>query len=219
MATTARENDVRDVAVHAGGASPGVAGTEPTRRWSRVRASTWYPLLKKVVSVGAGMVGLSVIGLVAGAPERDRAQLMSISGDLGETWLAGAEPGTDHAAEQHEPVLTPAPPPPSNAQPHEAPAPSGAAGSGPAPSASAPDSPAPPQSGITADGKVILNLATAEELTRLPGIGQKRAEKIVELRERLGRFKKPSDLLRIKGIGPKSLRKMLPHLVLDPPSD
>jgi competence protein ComEA len=76
---------------------------------------------------------------------------------------------------------------------------------------------APPaaSSGQTADGKVILNSAGIDDLMRLPGIGKKRAENILALRERLGRFKSPSDLLRVKGIGPKSLRKMLPHLVLD----
>jgi competence protein ComEA len=76
-----------------------------------------------------------------------------------------------------------------------------------------------PATGVTPDGKVVLNVATPSELMRLPGVGQKRAEKIVELRQRLGRFKKLTDLLRIKGIGPKSLRKMLPYLVLDPPPE
>jgi competence protein ComEA len=96
--------------------------------------------------------------------------------------------------------------------------PAAASGSATSPSPPGSATATAPQGGITADGKVILNLATLDELTRLPGIGQKRAEKIVQLRERLGRFKKPTDLLRIKGIGPKSLRKMLPHLVLDPPT-
>jgi competence protein ComEA len=72
---------------------------------------------------------------------------------------------------------------------------------------------------MTADGKVILNSADASDFDRLPGVGKKRAEQIVQLRTKLGgRFKKPSDLLRIRGIGVKSLQKMLPHLVLDPPS-
>jgi competence protein ComEA len=171
-------------------------------------------LLKKVVSVSAGMVGLSVIGLVAGAPERERLDLMGVSGDLGGTWLAGAEAHSAEASGSAQARQEPkAPTPGDDVTP--AAAPSGSAGS-PSPSASATS--AGPQGGITADGKVILNLATLDELTRLPGIGQKRAQKIVTLRERLGRFKKPTDLLRIKGIGPKSLRKMLPHLVLDPPT-
>ena len=70
---------------------------------------------------------------------------------------------------------------------------------------------------MTRDGKVILNEANADELTRLPGVGGKRAQAIVRLRERLKKFKKATDLLRIKGIGVRTLRKMLPHLVVDRP--
>ena len=62
---------------------------------------------------------------------------------------------------------------------------------------------------------VVLNRADAAELRRLPGVGAKRAEAILALRARLGRFRRPSDLLRIKGIGPRTLERMLPHLVLD----
>jgi competence protein ComEA len=62
---------------------------------------------------------------------------------------------------------------------------------------------------------VILNLAGPAELQRLPGVGAKRAAAIVELRQRIGRFRRPSDLLRIKGIGPRTLERMLPMLVLD----
>jgi competence protein ComEA len=72
--------------------------------------------------------------------------------------------------------------------------------------------------GLTADGKVILNRADASELRRLPGIGAKRAEAIVALRQKLGgRFKRVSDLLRVKGIGAKGLKKLEPHVVLDEP--
>jgi competence protein ComEA len=213
MTKTVEKCDVASVADHAGGLSPGVAGTAPTRGWSRVRTSTWYPLLKKVVSVSAGMIGLSVIGLVAGAPERERLDLMGVSGDLGGTWLAGAEA---HSAEASGSVQ--AREEPTALAPGADVTPAAASGSATSPSPPGSATATAPQGGITADGKVILNLATLDELTRLPGIGQKRAEKIVQLRERLGRFKKPTDLLRIKGIGPKSLRKMLPHLVLDPPT-
>ena len=81
-----------------------------------------------------------------------------------------------------------------------------------------PVEPAPngaPPAGITPDGKVILNLASADELTKLPGVGMKRATAIVALRTKLKRFKHATDLLRVKGIGPRGLQRMLPHLVLD----
>jgi competence protein ComEA len=78
--------------------------------------------------------------------------------------------------------------------------------------------PVPAGSGITADGKVILNVATADELRRIPGVGQKRAEAILKLRDKLKRFRKSTELLRVKGIGPRSLKRMQAHFVLDPPA-
>ena len=71
--------------------------------------------------------------------------------------------------------------------------------------------------GMTEDGKVILNLASAEDLRHLPGVGPKRADAILALRVRLGRFKQVSDLLRVKGIGVRGLKKLAPHVVLDAP--
>ena len=68
---------------------------------------------------------------------------------------------------------------------------------------------------MTADGRVILNRAGALDLQRLPGVGAKRAAAILELRQRLGRFRQPGDLLRVKGIGRRTLERMLPRLVLD----
>jgi competence ComEA-like helix-hairpin-helix protein len=79
---------------------------------------------------------------------------------------------------------------------------------------------AAPSQGLTADGKVVLNRASVEELRRIPGVGPKRAQAIVDLRTKLGgRFKRLTDLLRVKGIGPKSLKKMEVHLVLDAKAD
>jgi competence protein ComEA len=69
--------------------------------------------------------------------------------------------------------------------------------------------------GMTEDGKVILNLASVEDLRHLPGVGPKRADAILTLRARLGRFKQVNDLLRVKGIGVRGLKKIMPHVVLD----
>ena len=50
-----------------------------------------------------------------------------------------------------------------------------------------------PSDGLTADGKVVLNRAGVDELRRIPGVGPKRAQAIVELRTKLGgRFKRLS---------------------------
>jgi competence protein ComEA len=71
---------------------------------------------------------------------------------------------------------------------------------------------------MTTDGKVILNIASADELTKLPRVGPKRAQAILELRRKLGRFRQPTDLLRVRGIGRKTLKLMLPLLVVDAPA-
>jgi len=76
-----------------------------------------------------------------------------------------------------------------------------------------------PPSAITADGKIVLNLAGADELRRLPGVGPRRAEAILALRAKLRRFRRVSELLRIRGIGPRSLKKIAPRVVLDPPPE
>ncbi len=62
------------------------------------------------------------------------------------------------------------------------------------------------------DGGLIvdLNLATEEELRRLPGVGPARARAVVALRTRLGRLKSVDDLARIKGFGRALVRRLRP---------
>jgi competence protein ComEA len=62
----------------------------------------------------------------------------------------------------------------------------------------------------------VLNLATAEELQRLPGIGPKKALAIVLLRQRLGRLRQIEDLMKVKGIGRATLRRLRPVIRVDP---
>ena len=50
-----------------------------------------------------------------------------------------------------------------------------------------------------------LNRATVDELARLPGVGQSLARRILEERERRGRFDSPDALRYVMGIGPKKL--------------
>lgn len=78
---------------------------------------------------------------------------------------------------------------------------------------------APAASAILPDGRVVLNLAGEGDLTKLPGIGPKRAQAILALRQRLGRFRRVEDLLRVKGIGRKMLDRIRPAVLLDPPPD
>jgi len=74
-----------------------------------------------------------------------------------------------------------------------------------------------PAAGILADGRIILNVASEEELMKLPGIGPSRARAILALRQRLAKFRAVEDLLRVKGIGRKTLRRIKPNVVLDRP--
>jgi competence ComEA-like helix-hairpin-helix protein len=50
-----------------------------------------------------------------------------------------------------------------------------------------------------------LNRATVAELARLPGVGPGLAQRILEERERRGRFDSPDALRQIMGVGPKKL--------------
>ncbi|MFB0846778.1 helix-hairpin-helix domain-containing protein [Paenibacillus oleatilyticus] len=69
----------------------------------------------------------------------------------------------------------------------------------------------------SASGKINLNTATAKQLDELPGIGASRAEAIVELRTKLGgSFKSVDQLLEVKGIGEKMLKKIKPLVTLEP---
>jgi competence protein ComEA len=61
----------------------------------------------------------------------------------------------------------------------------------------------------------VLNTATEEDLRRLPGIGAKRAAAILALRVRLGRFRALEDLLKVKGLGRATLKRLRPLVRLD----
>jgi competence protein ComEA len=67
--------------------------------------------------------------------------------------------------------------------------------------------------GSVGKGVVNINAASAEELARLPGIGEKIASRILEFREKHGEFEAVEDLLNVKGIGEKSFEKMRKYLV------
>jgi len=57
------------------------------------------------------------------------------------------------------------------------------------------------QSGVTADGRININLANLTELQTLPGIGAVRAQSIVDFREASGGFNTIEELMNISGIG------------------
>ena len=53
------------------------------------------------------------------------------------------------------------------------------------------------------EGKVNINTATVEELKTLKGVGEKKAEAIIEYRKKNGSFKAKEDLMKVRGIGKK----------------
>ena len=57
-----------------------------------------------------------------------------------------------------------------------------------------------------------VNAADWPELAVLPNIGESLAKRIVEDRALHGPFREPSDLRRVRGIGPKTLEGMKPYL-------
>jgi len=61
---------------------------------------------------------------------------------------------------------------------------------------------------------VDINAATAEELQKIPGIGEALARRIIEFREEHGRFEKVDDLLNVRGIGVASLEKLRRFVVV-----
>lgn len=63
------------------------------------------------------------------------------------------------------------------------------------------------------DFVVDLNTASWSEFSLLPGIGKVTAHRIVQSRERDGKFFHHDDLLRVKGIGPQTLKRVKPYLL------
>ena len=55
-------------------------------------------------------------------------------------------------------------------------------------------------------GLININKAGAEELKKLPRIGEKMAQRIIEYREKNGKFKRIEDIMKVKGIGEKTFK-------------
>ena len=71
-------------------------------------------------------------------------------------------------------------------------------------------SPMAPMKGFSEES--LVNSADARTLDRLPGVGEVIAQRIIETRAYLNGFRLPEDLLLVKGIGEKTLIKIMEAL-------
>jgi competence protein ComEA len=62
--------------------------------------------------------------------------------------------------------------------------------------------------------KVSLNQANLQQLQMLNGVGEKKAQAIMQYRQQNGGFKRVDELMNIKGIGPKLFEKNKTKLML-----
>jgi competence ComEA-like helix-hairpin-helix protein len=76
------------------------------------------------------------------------------------------------------------------------------------------EKPAPRRGGKDAPARPVnLNAAPKGELTKLPGVGEKTAEAIIERRTHIP-FRRIEDIMEVKGIGEKKFEKMKPYLTV-----
>ena len=157
---------------------------------ARVRASVWGAIAVRVIAVVVALVVLGWIGRTAAAGPSTNAAGTNITTNERDASVA-APPAPNVVADAGVLAVATSPPTPQ------------------APAAHGRASPAEP---------VYLNQASIDELRRLPGVGPKRAEAILVLRQRLGRFRRVEDLLRVKGVGRNTVKKWRPLVRLDAPS-
>jgi competence protein ComEA len=65
---------------------------------------------------------------------------------------------------------------------------------------------------------VNINQASPAEIARLPRVGLKLAERIVEHRKEHGAFKRIEDLMEVKGVGEKKFTSLKPYLTVSGPT-
>ena len=63
--------------------------------------------------------------------------------------------------------------------------------------------------------KININEASIVELTQLKRIGPKIAKRIVEYRENYGLFVLPEDIMKVKGIGPKTFKLNKDRIIVE----
>jgi len=158
---------------------------------ARVRASAWGAIAARAVAVVVGLLVLGWIGRTAAARP---TTMMSVASAL------------------ERDASVPSPAVPTLVSPDAGAIPLSAPQASPTPIGAT-----LPTGRASAAEPVYLNHAGVDELRRLPGVGPKRAEAILVLRQRLGRFQRVEDLLRVKGVGRGAVKKWRPLVRLDTP--
>jgi competence ComEA-like helix-hairpin-helix protein len=64
-------------------------------------------------------------------------------------------------------------------------------------------------------GVVNVNTADVAQLSLLPRVGAKVAQRIIDYRKEHGAFKSTTDLMQVKGIGDKAYSRLSPYLTVD----
>jgi competence protein ComEA len=74
--------------------------------------------------------------------------------------------------------------------------------------------PAPPKAAASEARPIDLNSADGAALESIPGIGKSLSQRILAFREKNGPFQSVDDLLKVQGIGEKSIQKLRPYLTV-----
>lgn len=167
---------------------------------------------------GAGLVGL-IWAMLAQTPPTptttaaDRDEPASAPAPAPAPVLVAAPPPAPAAAITQPPLAAvatnPEPPIQPQSQPQAQPQPQPVAA---APS-TAPTPPPQPAAGLTV--RINVNTADAGLLDSLPRIGPALAARIIEYRNANGPFASLQDLVKVKGIGEKTVEELAPYVTFD----
>ena len=81
------------------------------------------------------------------------------------------------------------------------------------PAAAAPS--AAPKATASEARPIDLNTADLAALESVPGIGKSLSQRILTFREKNGPFQSVDDLLKVQGVGEKSIQKLRPYLTVN----
>lgn len=153
-----------------------------------MRGSTWGPIALRVGAVALALVVLAWIGRTAAARPTAPSSIAALDRDAATSDASPDAVSSMGSLMAGLPPVGPAAPAPGSHAAH-----------------------------ATPNDPVFINHASVDELRRLPGVGPKRAEAILVLRQRLGKFHRVEDLLRVKGVGRGAVKKWRPLIRLDTP--